>query len=101
MDRSNRLALGVARRRVDFSPWEGRAIVKFMLQIQEQTAQYMLERERKHTSGIKFANSCISNQIMDPLRTVGQYVDAIFRKMDGRPEICALLNAIKYCNRMI
>ena len=31
----------------------------------------------------------------------GQYVDAIFRKMDGRPEICALLNAIKYCNRMI
>lgn len=54
----------------------------------------MLEREKKNNLAIKFANSCISNQIMEPLQLINQYVVFLLRKMAQRPEIINLLEAI-------
>lgn len=50
---------------------------------------------------MKFASQCISSQIMDPLTTINQYVDILLRKLEQRPEIMKLLEAIKCCNQMI
>ena len=38
---------------------------------------------------------------MDPLQTINQYADILLKKIANRPEITNLLEAIKYCNRMI
>ncbi len=38
VDKSNRLPLGVPRRRHDITPWEGRAIVKDMLKLQQMSS---------------------------------------------------------------
>jgi hypothetical protein len=38
---------------------------------------------------------------MDPLQTINQYADILLKKITNRPEITNLLEAIKYCNRMI
>ena len=72
-----------------------------MLLIQEETAQVLLQKEREFNVGIKFANQCISSQLMDPLQTISQYADILLKKLASRPEITNLLEAIKYCNRMI
>jgi hypothetical protein len=44
-------------------------------------------REKKNNVGIKFANSCISSQIMQPLQTIDQYVDFLTKKLQQRPEL--------------
>ena len=72
-----------------------------MLIIQEETAQMQLKKEREFNVGIKFANQCISSQLMDPLQTISQYADILLNKLAHRPEVVNLLEAIKYCNRMI
>ena len=72
-----------------------------MLLLQEQTAFVELEKEREFNVGIKFANQCISNQLMDPLQTISQYADILLNKLAHRPEVVNLIEAIKYCNRMI
>lgn len=69
-----------------------------MLLVHEQTANYELQKVRECNAGMKFANQCISNQIMEPLQTINQYVDILLRKLEQRPEILKLLEAIKYCN---
>lgn len=38
---------------------------------------------------------------MDPLSTIEQYADILINKSSRRPQIIKLLEAIKYCNRMI
>jgi K+-sensing histidine kinase KdpD len=50
---------------------------------------------------MEFANKCISNQIMEPLNTINSYADILLRKLEQRPEIIKLLEAIKGCNQMI
>jgi K+-sensing histidine kinase KdpD len=50
---------------------------------------------------MEFANKCISNQITEPLNTINSYVDILLRKLEQRPEIVKLLEAIKGCNQMI
>ena len=72
-----------------------------MLIIQEQTAFYQLDKEKQKNTAIKFANACISNQIMGPLQTIIQYVEILLRKLEQRPDICNLLDAIKYLNNSI
>ena len=48
-----------------------------------------------------FANKCLSNQIMEPLNLINSYADILLRKLEQRPEIIKLLEAIKGCNQMI
>ena len=48
-----------------------------------------------------FANNCISNQITEPLNTINSYADILLKKLEQRPEIVKLLEAIKFCNQMI
>jgi signal transduction histidine kinase len=48
-----------------------------------------------------FANKCISNQITEPLNTINSYADILLSKLEQRPEIVKLLEAIKCCNQMI
>lgn len=48
-----------------------------------------------------YANKCISNQIFTPLKTINLYVDILIRCLQQRPEYLNMLEAIKYCNRMI
>jgi hypothetical protein len=48
-----------------------------------------------------FANKCISNQITEPLNLINSYADILLRKLEQRPEIVKLLEAIKGCNQMI
>lgn len=72
-----------------------------MLILNEQTAKVLLREEQTKLKGIELANQCISNQIMDPLKTIEQYADILINKSSSRPEIRELLEAIKYCNRMI
>ena len=72
-----------------------------MLILYEQTANVLLQEERTKLKGIELANQCISKQIMDPLKTIEQYADILINKSSRRPEIRELLEAIKYCNRMI
>ena len=38
---------------------------------------------------------------MDPLSTIEQYADILINKSSRRPKFIKLLEAIKYCNRMI
>ena len=52
-----------------------------MLIIQEQTAFYQLDKEKQKNTAIKFANACISSQIMEPLETIIQYVEILLRKL--------------------
>lgn len=72
-----------------------------MLLITEQTAFFQLMKEKRYNVGIKFANSCISKQILEPLEIIDQYVEFLCRKLEQRPEIITILNAIVYCSRMI
>jgi hypothetical protein len=72
-----------------------------MMLITEQTAFFQLIKEKRNNVGIKFANSCISAQILEPLQTIDQYVEFLVRKLEQRPEITTILNAINYCSRFI
>ena len=60
-----------------------------------------LEKERDLMKGIRFANSCVTNQIIAPLEMINQYVDILVSKSQPRPDIQTLLNAIKGCSRII
>ena len=72
-----------------------------MLLLHETTTHYKLAKVRQMHAGMKFANQCISSQIMDPLQTINSYVDVLLRKLENRPEIVKLLEAIKCCNQMV
>ena len=72
-----------------------------MLLLQEQTTMVQLEKEREYNGCIRLANQCISSQLMDPLKTINQYTDILLKKLAHRPEVITLIEAIKYCNRMV
>ena len=72
-----------------------------MLLLHEQTVQFQLQKTREQNAGMAFANKCISNQIMEPLNTINSYAEILLRKLEQRPEIVKLLEAIKCCNQMI
>jgi hypothetical protein len=58
-----------------------------LLLLHEETAFFQLEKERDLMKGIRFANSCVTNQIIAPLEMINQYVDILVSKSQPRPDI--------------
>lgn len=52
-----------------------------LLTISEQTIFYALEKTKKQNHGIKFANSVITNSIMESFSTITMYANILMEKV--------------------
>lgn len=73
----------------------------YMVLMHENTASHELKEQQAELESIKFSNSCISDQILEPLRVIDQYIEILYDQLKQRPDTRKITEAIKNCSRLI
>ena len=71
-----------------------------LITIAEHTHLYALKKISTQNMNIKFANSVITNQIMESFSTITMYANILLTKVQMGPVITNIIQAIKFCNQM-
>ena len=72
-----------------------------MVILHDYSALQRLSIERKNNVGMQRANSCISNEMGTPLKTIDLYTDILLRECSGQKKLCEFINAVKVGANMI